>query len=110
VAAANALESSVRSRSDAELTVLVEELRRQQTSGASEERSARAAAVVRESVRRVMRLRLDDVQLIGGIALYHGSVVEMKTGEGRTLEIVLPAFPGALEGSGVHVMTANSYQ
>ncbi|MEY9835724.1 DEAD/DEAH box helicase [Streptacidiphilus sp. EB103A] len=109
VAAANALESSVRSRSDAELVVLVEELRQQHASGPSDALLTQAAAVVRESVRRVMRLRLDDVQLIGGIALHHGSMVEMKTGEGKTLAIVLPAFLGALGGSGVHVMTANDY-
>ncbi|MDH6112159.1 preprotein translocase subunit SecA [Kitasatospora sp. MAP12-15] len=85
-------------------------LRRRLSSGAEWEQGlAEAAALVRETVRRVLGLRLDDAQLIGGIALHHGSLVEMRTGEGKTLTIALPAYLGALTGGAVHVMTANDY-
>ena len=50
-----------------------------------------------------------DVQLIGGIALHQGMVTEMKTGEGKTLVAIFPAFLNALAGKGVHVITVNDY-
>ena len=110
VDAANALEPSVRSRSDADLHASVVELRRCHADAAQQgELLPQAAALVRETARRTLGQRLDDVQIMGGVALHHGSMVEMKTGEGKTLTIVLPAFLGALGGRGVHVMTANAY-
>jgi preprotein translocase subunit SecA len=110
VVAVNGLESSVRSRTDADLLALAGELRRRRRSGdTAESLLAEAAAVVRETARRVLDQRLDDVQLMGGVALHDGALVEMKTGEGKTLTILLPAYLGALTGRGVHVMTANNY-
>src|SRR5690606_22556708 len=50
-----------------------------------------------------------DVQLIGGLALLQGKLAEMRTGEGKTLAISAPASVLALEGKGVHVVTANAY-
>ena len=49
------------------------------------------------------------VQLMGGAALHLGNVAEMKTGEGKTLTGVLPAYLNALAGEGVHVVTTNDY-
>ena len=68
-----------------------------------------AFAVVREASNRILGLRPFDVQLIGGIALHEGNVAEMKTGEGKTLVALLPAYLNALTGHGVHVVTVNDY-
>ncbi len=68
-----------------------------------------AFAVAREASRRILGLRPFDVQLIGGIALHEGNVAEMKTGEGKTLVAMLPAYLNALTGHGVHVVTVNDY-
>ena len=68
-----------------------------------------AFAVVREASKRVLGMRHFDVQLIGGIILYHGRIAEMKTGEGKTLVATLPVYLNALTGEGVHVITVNDY-
>jgi len=68
-----------------------------------------AFAVVREGSKRVMKMRHFDVQLMGGIALHHGKVAEMRTGEGKTLTATLPVYLNALSGLGVHVVTVNDY-
>lgn len=66
-------------------------------------------AVAREVSKRVMGLRPYDVQLIGGMVLNEGAVAEMKTGEGKTLVAMLPAYLNGLTGRGVHVVTVNDY-
>jgi preprotein translocase subunit SecA len=66
-------------------------------------------AVVREAARRTLGQRHFDVQLIGGMVLHHGTIAEMKTGEGKTLVATLPAVLNALAGRGVHVVTVNDY-
>ena len=66
-------------------------------------------AVAREASKRVLGLRPYDVQLIGGMALHEGNVAEMKTGEGKTLVAMLPAYLNALTGRGVHIVTVNDY-
>lgn len=66
-------------------------------------------ALAREAVRRILNICLYDVQLIAGIALHDGKLVEMPTGEGKTLAAVLPTFLHALSGKGVHMMTFNDY-
>lgn len=68
-----------------------------------------AFAVAREAARRVTGLRPYDVQLIGGMVLHEGAVAEMKTGEGKTLVAMLPAYLNGLTGRGVHVVTVNDY-
>ena len=68
-----------------------------------------AFAVVREASKRVMKMRHFDVQLVGGLALHHGKVAEMRTGEGKTLTATLPVYLNALTGKGVHVVTVNDY-
>ena len=59
--------------------------------------------MVREASSRVLGLRPFDVQLIGGMILHKGEIAEMRTGEGKTLVAVLPAYLNALAGEGVHV-------
>ena len=68
-----------------------------------------AFALVREASKRVNSERHFDVQLIGGIVLNEGKIAEMKTGEGKTLTIVLTAYLNALENNGVHIVTVNDY-
>ena len=68
-----------------------------------------AFAVAREASKRVLGLRPYDVQLIGGMVLNEGAVAEMKTGEGKTLVAMLPAYLNGLTGRGVHVVTVNDY-
>ncbi|MBQ2660200.1 preprotein translocase subunit SecA [Candidatus Saccharibacteria bacterium] len=68
-----------------------------------------AFALVREATNRILGMRHYDVQMIGGITLHEGKVAEMKTGEGKTLVALLPAYLNALTGKGVHVVTVNDY-
>ncbi|MHC4517145.1 MAG: accessory Sec system translocase SecA2 [Planctomycetota bacterium] len=68
-----------------------------------------ALALTRETSRRVLGMRHFDVQVLGGIALHKGKLIEMQTGEGKTLVAVLPAYLNALTGRGVHVLTFNDY-
>ena len=68
-----------------------------------------AFAVAREASKRILKMRPYDVQLIGGMVLNEGAVAEMKTGEGKTLVAMLPAYLNALTGRGVHVVTVNDY-
>lgn len=58
---------------------------------------------MREGSKRVLGLRPFDVQLIGGMILHSGEIAEMRTGEGKTLVAVLPAYLNALTGTGVQV-------
>jgi preprotein translocase subunit SecA len=68
-----------------------------------------AFALVREASDRILGMKPFDVQLIGGMALHEGNVAEMKTGEGKTLVAILPAYLNALTGRGVHIVTVNDY-
>jgi preprotein translocase subunit SecA len=68
-----------------------------------------AFAVAREGAKRVLGQRAYDVQLMGGAALHFGNIPEMKTGEGKTLTGVFPAYLNALSGKGVHIITVNDY-
>jgi len=68
-----------------------------------------AFALVREAARRKLGERHYDVQLLGGIVLHQGKIMEMKTGEGKTLSSVTAAFLNSLSGKGVHVVTVNDY-
>lgn len=67
------------------------------------------AAVFREASWRILGLRPFDAQIMAGIALHQGKIIEMLTGEGKTLAAVLPACLNALSGKGVHVLTFNDY-
>jgi preprotein translocase subunit SecA len=71
--------------------------------------TARAFALVQEAAARRVGLRHYPVQLMGGVALLHGKLVEMETGEGKTLTATLPAATAALAGMPVHIITVNDY-
>ena len=68
-----------------------------------------AFALVREASKRTNKERHFDVQLIGGVVLHENKIAEMKTGEGKTIAIVLAAYLNALEKKGVHIVTVNDY-
>ncbi len=68
-----------------------------------------AFAVIREAAWRVLGLKAYPVQIIGGIVLHQGRIAEMKTGEGKTLVAIMPAYLNALTGKGVHIVTVNDY-
>jgi preprotein translocase subunit SecA len=68
-----------------------------------------AFALVREASKRATNERHFDVQIIGGIVLHENKIAEMKTGEGKTLTIVLAAYLNALSKKGVHIVTVNDY-
>lgn len=68
-----------------------------------------AFATIREASTRTIGQTPFYVQLVGGIAIHYGNIAEMKTGEGKTLTTILPAYLNALDGRGVHVITVNEY-
>jgi len=68
-----------------------------------------AYALVREAGRRKLNMRHFDVQMLGGIAMFNRSIVEMRTGEGKTLTATLPMYLYALDGKGCHLATVNDY-
>ncbi len=84
-------------------------IKRLETGLTLEEILPEAFALIREASKRINNERHFDVQLIGGIALHENKIAEMKTGEGKTLTIVLAAYLNALEKKGVHIVTVNDY-
>ncbi|WP_181776505.1 preprotein translocase subunit SecA [Amycolatopsis pittospori] len=106
----NTLEDDVKELSDTALRAKTDEFRKRNADGESlDDLLPEAFAVAREAAWRVLGQRPYDVQVMGGAALHLGQVSEMKTGEGKTLTQVLPAYLNALSGKGVHVITVNDY-
>ena len=68
-----------------------------------------AFATVREAAKRVINEKPFYTQLLGALAIHYGNIAEMKTGEGKTLTSVMPAYLNALTGKGVHIVTVNEY-
>ena len=68
-----------------------------------------AFATAREAAFRIIGEKHYYVQILGGLAIHYGNIAEMKTGEGKTLTSVLPAYLNALTGEGVHIITVNEY-
>ncbi|MFH0992953.1 MAG: preprotein translocase subunit SecA [bacterium] len=68
-----------------------------------------AFANVREAATRVTGMTPFKVQVMGGVVIHEGNIAEMKTGEGKTLTAVMPAYLNALTGTGVHIVTVNEY-
>src|SRR6476659_8700707 len=106
----NTLADDVEKLSDAELRAKTDEFKKRYTDGEDlDDLMPEAFAVAREAAWRVLDQRPYDVQVMGAAALHFGNVAEMKTGEGKTLTCVLPAYLNALSGKGVHVVTVNDY-
>ena len=68
-----------------------------------------AFATAREASKRVIGEYPYYVQILGALAIHYGNIAEMKTGEGKTLTSVMPAYLNAIEGKGVHIVTVNEY-
>ena len=105
-----ALAKEYEALSDAELSAKTEAFKARLAQGETlDDILPDAFAAVREAAWRVLGQRPYRVQLIGGIVLHQGRIAEMKTGEGKTLVAVLPAYLNALTGKGVHIVTVNDY-
>lgn len=106
----NAFEADISKLADADFPEKTKEFKARLVKGESlDEILPEAFALVREAAKRNLGERHYDVQLIGGIALHRGKIAEMRTGEGKTLVAVLPAYLNALTGEGVHIVTVNDY-
>ena len=106
----DSLEPDVQALTDAELRAKTDEFRQRYADGETlDDLLPEAFAVVREAAVRTIGQRHFTVQLMGGAALHYGNVAEMKTGEGKTLTSVLPAYLNAISGDGVHLITTNDY-
>lgn len=68
-----------------------------------------AFATAKEATKRILKLSMFNVQILGGIILHKGKIAEMKTGEGKTIVSILPAYLNSLQGHGVHIITVNDY-
>ncbi|WP_254698995.1 preprotein translocase subunit SecA [Rhodococcus sp. SGAir0479] len=106
----SALSPEVEALSDEQLRAKTDEFKKRYADGEPlDSMLLEAFAVAREASSRVLSQRHFDVQVMGGAALHFGNVAEMKTGEGKTLTCVLPAYLNAISGDGVHVVTVNDY-
>ncbi|HLX47023.1 MAG TPA: preprotein translocase subunit SecA, partial [Streptosporangiaceae bacterium] len=106
----DSIEEDFAALSDTELRAVTAQLKQRFADGETlDDLLPEAFAAVREAASRTLGQRHFKVQLMGGIALHEGNIAEMKTGEGKTLTAVLPAYLNALEGKGVHVVTVNDY-
>lgn len=104
------LDESMGKLSDDELKNKTKEFKERLANGETlEDILVEAFAVAREAAWRVLEQKPFYVQLIGGLAIHYGNIAEMKTGEGKTLTSVLPAYANALTGDGVHIITVNEY-
>ena len=105
-----ALSDEMEALSDAELSAKTDEFKERYAGGETlDELLPEAFAVAREAAWRVLDQKHFHVQIMGGAALHFGNIAEMKTGEGKTLTCVLPAYLNAISGEGVHVVTVNDY-
>ena len=103
-------EEEYRKLTDEELKNKTEEFKERYKNGESLTKLLpEAYAVVREASERVTNKRPFYVQVCGAIAIHGGNIAEMKTGEGKTLTAVMPAYLNALSGEGVHIVTVNEY-
>src|ERR1700733_12921233 len=106
----NSIEDDFVKMSDAELRGMTNEFRQRYADGETlDELLPEAFAAAREAAKRTLGQRAFDVQLMGSAALHMGNIAEMRTGEGKTLTGVFPAYLNALAGEGVHVVTVNDY-
>ena len=105
-----ALEPQMQALSDEELRAKTTEFKERYAAGEDlDDLLPEAFAAVREAAWRVLGMKPFRVQLIGGVVLHQGRIAEMKTGEGKTLVAVLPAYLNAIAGEGVHIVTVNDY-
>ena len=106
----NQFEESIARLTDDQLKDKTQEFKARLESGDTLDDIAHEAfAVVRQASQRTLGQRHYDVQIMGGMALHHGMIAEMRTGEGKTLTSTAAIYLNALSGKGVHVVTVNDY-
>ncbi|MEL4506066.1 preprotein translocase subunit SecA [Luteococcus sp. H138] len=106
----NSIEDDYVAMSDDELRAQTEQFKQRHADGESlDDLMPEAFATVREACKRVLGKRPYDVQIMGGAALHLCNIAEMKTGEGKTIVALMPAYLNAITGKGVHVVTVNDY-
>ena len=101
--------SYLESKTDEDLEIQIEKLKKQSQANSLESIIEPWFAMVQEIASRKIGLKHFDTQLMAGLLLNQGKIVEMKTGEGKTLASTLPVSLNALTGKGVHVVTVNEY-
>lgn len=105
-----ALDKKMSMLSDKELSDMTNVFKKRLSNGETlDDLLVEAFAVCREASYRILGKKQYKVQLMGGIVIHQGRVAEMKTGEGKTLTELCPAYLNALKGKGVHVITVNDY-
>lgn len=106
----NSYKSYMERLSDEKLKSLTADFKRRLSWGETlDDLLPEAFAAMREAAFRVLGLFAYDVQILGAITLHNGNIAEMKTGEGKTLTAIFPAYLNALTGKGVIVITSNEY-
>ncbi len=104
------LDEDMASLSDEDLASYTDDFKKRLAEGETlDDILVEAFAVVREAAYRTVKLKPFHCQLIGGMAIHYGNIAEMKTGEGKTLTCVMPAYLNALTGNGVHIVTVNEF-
>jgi len=105
-----ALSSVYKELSDEALVQKTEEFKTRYIQGETlDQLLVEAFAVVREASTRVTGMTPFKVQVMGATVIHQGNIAEMKTGEGKTLTAVMPAYLNAISGDGVHIVTVNEY-
>ena len=105
-----ALDEEMQKLKDADFKKKTEEFKERLKNGETlDDILVEAFALAREAASRTINEKAYYVQLLGGIAIHYGNIAEMKTGEGKTLTTILPAYVNSLTGEGVHVVTTNEY-
>ena len=105
-----ALDDEYSKLTDTELQNKTDEFKERLAKGETlEDILVEAFATAREAAYRVIGEKPFYVQILGALAIHYGNIAEMKTGEGKTLTSVLPAYTNALTGKGVHIITVNEY-
>ncbi len=108
--AIEAMEPEIQKLSDEELANKTIEFKEQLKNGTTlDNLIVPAFAVAREAAYRIRGEKPYYVQILGGLAIHFGNIAEMKTGEGKTLTAIMPAYLNALSGEGVHIITVNEY-
>ena len=104
------LEEEYSKLSDKKLSAKTEEFKERLEQGETlDDVLVEAFATIREAAYRKIGEKAYFCQLVGGLAIHYGNIAEMKTGEGKTLTTIFPAYLNALTGLGVHVVTVNEY-
>ncbi len=104
-----ALESEYKVLTDEELKGKTDEFKKRLDNESLDDILVEAFATVREASTRVLKMTPFKVQVMGAISIHEGNIAEMKTGEGKTLTAVMPAYLNSLTGLGVHIVTVNDY-